>query len=72
MLLAQTASLPQPVPPHKEKEGDGGRKRLSELLEIPQASVFNGKAAQALQYIFEASRERREAWEAKGRAASKK
>ena len=33
---------------------------------------FNGKAAQALQYIFEASRERREAWEAKGRAASKK
>lgn len=33
---------------------------------------FNGKAAQALEYIFEASRERREAWEAKGRAASKK
>ena len=46
MLLAQTASLPQPVPPHKEKEADGGRKRLSEMLEIPQASVFNGKPAQ--------------------------
>ena len=46
MLLAQTASLPQPVPPHKEKEGDGRRKRLSEMLEIPQASVFNGKPAQ--------------------------
>ena len=26
MLLAQTASLPQPVPPHKEKEADGRRK----------------------------------------------
>lgn len=46
MLLAQTASLPQPVPPHKEKEADGRRKRLSEMLEIPQASVFNGKPAQ--------------------------
>ena len=46
MLLAQTASLPQPVPPRKEKEADGGRKRLSEMLEIPQASVFNGKPAQ--------------------------
>ena len=46
MLLAPTASLPPPVPPHKEKEADGGRKRLSEMLEIPQASVFNGKPAQ--------------------------
>ena len=46
MLLAQTASLPQPVPPHKEKEADGRRKRLSEMLEIPQASVFNGKPVQ--------------------------
>lgn len=32
---------------------------------------FNGKAAQALEYIFEASRERREAWEAKGKRSAK-
>lgn len=46
MLLAQTASLPQPVPPHKEKEADREAEMLSEMLEIPQASVFNGKPAQ--------------------------
>ena len=39
MLLAQTASLPQPVPPHKGKEAEGRRKRHSERLELPQASV---------------------------------